>query len=272
MFCTTLRQRPDLAPVIPFFTSSTTPKLRETTLTTHDLALPVVPNRTSQTTPQTQIFLILTTTSLNNNNNNNPHLLERITRFSTLAYAPAPTIAFILSDSHESHGSAAKTGMHAYMHLQTITHTLPTPPPLLPIPSPPNLLPLLLTYLTPASPHPFPPTTPQSPLLLLPHTTSSAPSRPLPTHATNVLSDICHSLKDIIEMVQCERGRREMEEWLGRGEAGGGGVVEVWEGEWVCGWGLEGGWGGVVADVRAVMQCELGWLAGWLAGCLALLV
>jgi hypothetical protein len=33
-------------------------------------------------------------------------------------------------------------------------------------------------------------------------------------------------------MVQSERGRREMEEWVGREE--GAGLMEFWEGEWIC--------------------------------------
>lgn len=61
--------------------------------------------------------------------------------------------------------------------------------------------------------------------------TVSAPARPLGVHAMNVLSDLCHSLKEVAEMCGSEEGRGILGEWIGReGEE----VGEFWAGEWVC--------------------------------------
>ena len=110
-------------------------------------------------------------------------------------------------------------------------HTLSTPPPILPISSPERLLPLLMTYITPPQPPASTPPLP-SPLLLLPHTTSTAPARSLPTRATYVLSDLCHSLKEVVELAQTNRGREMLGQWVGAGEKRG--LAEFWEGEWIC--------------------------------------
>lgn len=108
-------------------------------------------------------------------------------------------------------------------------HTLPTAPPLLPIPTPQHLLPILQTY---TSPTPLgPPTPPVPPLALLPHVTSTAPARPLSTHTTNVLSDLCHSLREVARLAETEVGRGVLGEWLGEEE--GKWVAEFWEGEWI---------------------------------------
>ncbi|KAL6715830.1 hypothetical protein ACLMJK_006791 [Lecanora helva] len=232
MFCTTLRQRPDLPSIVPILATSPLFKLRETTLETHDLALPVrsppsnsILQRQQQQPLPNQPFLLLTPSSLSN-----PNLSERITRFSTLTSTPTPTIAFALkSESHTSNDSAS--GMHAFMQLQTLLYALPTaPPPLLPIPTLTDLLPLLKPRTTSSPPNPLPPP-PISPLVLLPHLTSTAPGRPLPEHTMNVLSDLCHSIRDVLELVGTEEGKVTLEEWVGAEEARG--LVEFWEGEWI---------------------------------------
>lgn len=70
-----------------------------------------------------------------------------------------------------------------------------------------------------------------SPLTLLPHTTSTAPARPLPVHETNVLSDICHSLKEVAELTSTDRGREHLAEYLN--EVNARDLGEFWEGEWI---------------------------------------
>jgi len=50
-------------------------------------------------------------------------------------------------------------------------------------------------------------------------------------HETNVLSDICHSLKDVVELASTEQGREALAGWVGEREANG--LVEFWEGEWI---------------------------------------
>ncbi|KAL9136318.1 MAG: hypothetical protein Q9175_002463 [Cornicularia normoerica] len=114
MFCTTLRRRPSLSTLIPLLTSSTNPKLHETNLHTHDLALPIQPQSShtaQQPRPTTQMFLILTTSTLNDAKSTE----ERINRFSTLTASPAPTIGFLLSTS----GKNDAGGLHGLMELQT---------------------------------------------------------------------------------------------------------------------------------------------------------
>ncbi|KAL2058613.1 hypothetical protein ABVK25_001341 [Lepraria finkii] len=251
MFCITLRQRPDLASIIPLLTASTTLRLRETTLGTHDLALPLTIS-TPQNIPQTQVFLILTSSSLGS-----PRLLERISHFSKLAYPPAPAIAFLLGNGQEDHGSAGN-GMHAYMQLQTLTHTLSTPPPILPISSSERLLPLLMTYIAPPQPPASTPPLP-SPLLLLSHTTSTAPPRPLPMRVTYVLSDLCHSLREVLELAQTDKGRETLGQWVGAGETRG--LAEFWEGEWICEGRARCGQRQSSARVKSRVQCHQGYFS-----------
>ena len=45
-----------------------------------------------------------------------------------------------------------------------------------------------------------------------------------------MLSDLCHSLKEVVELATSERGREVLGNWLG-GEAEG--LGEFWEGEWI---------------------------------------
>lgn len=108
-------------------------------------------------------------------------------------------------------------------------HKLPIPLPLLPITNATLLLPSLLTYTT------APPQQPSqllSTISLLPHITATSPSHPLPIHTTNILSDITHSLEEIISLTETENGRKELGRWVGREELSG--LVEFWEGEWIC--------------------------------------
>ncbi|KAM0799114.1 hypothetical protein BDR22DRAFT_338551 [Usnea florida] len=228
MFCTNLRRRPSLSTLIPLLTSSTNPKLHETALQTHDLALPTAQpsqptHRQPNLRPPTHPFLILTPSS-----STSPTLTtERINRFTTLTATPAPTILFLLTTTSSQPPNL--TGLQSFMDLQTLTHALPTTPPLLPIPSPIHLLPTLRTYTTAPTPSVTPITT--TPLSLLPHLTTTAPLRPLTTHTANVLSDLCHSIVEIAVLGETEGGREMLGRWLGEEE--GRGVVEFWEGEWI---------------------------------------
>ncbi|KAK0515491.1 hypothetical protein JMJ35_001525 [Cladonia borealis] len=161
MFCTTLRKRPDLSSVLPLLTSSTSPKLRESSLQTHDLALPNLHS------PDHHQFLILLL-SPSSLNPPQPQLLERITRFSSLAASPTPIIAFLLTTSIATPSdSTPQNSMHAYMTLQTLYHppnqysTSPTHPTNNPPASTPS------PSLPPSSPSPTPPS-------------SSPPSSPTP--------------------------------------------------------------------------------------------
>jgi len=145
--------------------------------------------------------------------------------------------------------------MHGFMSLQTLSapshglalvptnqnrtifadgcriFSLPTPPPLLPIASPEQLLPLLQMYIAAQPAAASTPLVPAvSPLTLLPHATSAAPARPLPVHETNVLSDLCSSLRDVVDVASSERGKELLQQYLG-GEARG--LSEFWEGEWI---------------------------------------
>ncbi len=70
-----------------------------------------------------------------------------------------------------------------------------------------------------------------SPLTLLSHATSAAPARPLSVHETNVLSDLCASLRDVVDVASSERGKELLQQYLCE-EARG--LSEFWEGEWIA--------------------------------------
>jgi len=46
-----------------------------------------------------------------------------------------------------------------------------------------------------------------------------------------VLSDLCHSLREVIELAGSESGGEVLTEWVGEREARG--IREFWEGEWI---------------------------------------
>jgi len=104
---------------------------------------------------------------------------------------------------------------------------------MLPLLSPQALLPTLHHYTSTLSPSPQPPhIIPPKPFALahlLQTTTTAYPPYPLPTHATNVLSDIVPSLRALVDVVGSERGRRELCGYLGESVVDG--MVEFWEGE-----------------------------------------
>ncbi|CAO1598149.1 hypothetical protein XANCAGTX0491_001921 [Xanthoria calcicola] len=234
MFCSSLRQRRDLASVFPILSKANTPPLRETKLMTHDLALPLPAPRATGSDQQQwpaqrcQLFLLLTPESVSDTDRTS--LLSRIERFATLTTDPSPAIAFLLFA--RSVQSPASNSFHAYMTLQLWLHeTATTSPPILPIASPAQFLPLLNTFVAPSVPTHREPTTPSSRSLLR-QITATAPACPLSEHSTNVLSDICHSIGEVATMTASEQGRQVLEDFLGEQDAKD--IESFWAEEWIC--------------------------------------
>lgn len=110
-------------------------------------------------------------------------------------------------------------------------HELSLPLALLPIASPSQLLPLLNTYTAAPAPAKRAPTMPPS-MTLLRQITATGPLCPLSQHSANVLSDICHSIKDVAAMTESDDGMKKLEDYLGEEDAGN--IESFWAEEWIC--------------------------------------
>ncbi|KAL8749868.1 MAG: hypothetical protein Q9199_007428 [Rusavskia elegans] len=234
MFCSSLRQRRDLASVFPILTKANSPRLRENKLTTHDLALPLPAahstgsDRQQSTVQRCQLFLLLTPESVSGTDRTS--LLSRIERFATLTTDPSPAIAFLLFVG--SGQIPSSNSLHAYTTLQIWLHEMATTsPPILPIASPAQLLPLLKTFVASSPPTHRGPAAPSSRSLLR-QITATAPARPLSEHSTNVLSDICHSIGEVATMTASGQGMQVLEDFLGEQDAKN--IESFWAEEWIC--------------------------------------
>ena len=67
---------------------------------------------------------------------------------------------------------------------------------------------------------------------LLRHMTATAPASPLSEHSVNVLSDICHSVKDVAAMAGNDEGMKVLEDYLGEEDARN--IESFWSEEWIC--------------------------------------
>lgn len=70
------------------------------------------------------------------------------------------------------------------------------------------------------------------PTRLLRQVTATAPTRPLSEHSANVLSDICHSIRDVAAITESERGMKVLEDYLGEEDAKN--IESFWAEEWIC--------------------------------------
>ncbi|KAL8798364.1 MAG: hypothetical protein Q9182_006728 [Xanthomendoza sp. 2 TL-2023] len=217
--------------VWPFAESG--PPLREAILTTHDLALPIPAARSTmefnqqQTSVQQQhLFLLLTPISVSDANRTST--LARIERFATLVTDPSPAIAFLLFA--EPPQSSSSNGFHSYMTLQTLLHGLAISPPMLPIASASQLIPSLNTYVA-SSVIKHPMMALPSSRTLLQQITATGPTCPLSEHSTNVLSDICHSIKEVAAMTESDQGMKVLEDFLGEDAKK---IESFWAEEWIC--------------------------------------
>lgn len=222
MFCTSLRSRAELGALVQTLSTSQNPKLQETKLQTHDLALETSSIFTQQP-HRYHLFLILTAESITSSSL--PETLARITRFSTLTTSPSPTVAFLLSAKSPHHNSAA-AGLNAYTMLQSRIWSLPSPPTLLPISTSELLLPLLSTYLNASCPSHKTIDPPSPRIQLLPHATTTV----LSEHATHVVSDLCRSMGELVTMARQEDQEGILGKWI-EGEAEG--IRDFWASEWI---------------------------------------
>ncbi|KAL8946726.1 MAG: hypothetical protein Q9222_006918 [Ikaeria aurantiellina] len=203
-------------------------------LTTHDLSIPraIASSKSSDdqqqsATQQQQLFLLLTPESILERDRN--ALLSRIERLVSLTAAPIPAIAFLCSISPAQKSST--NGLQAYMTLQTMLHESSLSIALLPVASPTQILSILSAHIKPSVPA-KPTSVAAPPRALLRQVTATAPNRPLSEHATNVLSDICHSIGEVAALTKNERGIKTLENFLGEEDAGN--IASFWAEEWIC--------------------------------------
>ncbi|KIX98967.1 uncharacterized protein Z520_05428 [Fonsecaea multimorphosa CBS 102226] len=69
------------------------------------------------------------------------------------------------------------------------------------------------------------------PETLIAHATISAPAQPLSQHEANVLTDLCHSIRDLEEATRTSSGREQLAEHLGPAVTKN--LVDFWEDEWI---------------------------------------
>ncbi|KAL8802997.1 MAG: hypothetical protein Q9223_006325 [Gallowayella weberi] len=68
-------------------------------------------------------------------------------------------------------------------------------------------------------------------LTLLRQITATGPTCPLSEHSTNVLSDICHSIKEVAAMAASDQGMKVLEDFLGEDAKK---IEGFWAEEWIC--------------------------------------
>lgn len=69
-------------------------------------------------------------------------------------------------------------------------------------------------------------------MTLLQHITAAGPFCPLSQHSANVLSDICHSIKDVAVVTESEGGIKKLKDYLGEEDARN--IESFWAEEWIC--------------------------------------
>ncbi|KAL9020609.1 MAG: hypothetical protein Q9185_002195 [Variospora sp. 1 TL-2023] len=174
-----------------------------------------------------QLFLVLTPVSILGSERHT--LMSRIERFAILTTSPKPAVAFLLANN--STQSSSINGFHAYTTLQMMLHELSVPLALLPVASPSQLVLLLKKYVDNSLPgHCTPASSP--PMRLLRQITATGPSRPLPEHSSNVLSDICGSIKDVAAIMENEQGMKVLEDYVGEEDARN--IERFWAEDWMC--------------------------------------
>ncbi|KAI4284782.1 MAG: hypothetical protein L6R35_004816 [Caloplaca aegaea] len=174
-----------------------------------------------------QLFLVLTPVSILGSERHT--LMSRIERFAILTTNPKPAVAFLLANN--STQSSSINGFRAYTTLQMMLHELSVLVALLPVASPSQLVLLLKKYVDSSLPgHCTPASSP--PMRLLRQITATGPSRPLPEHSSNVLSDICGSIKGVAAMMENEQGMKVLEDYVGEEDARN--IERFWAEDWMC--------------------------------------
>ncbi len=218
------------------------------------MALPVSRSRASKSSHNR--FLLLSATSIQAVDRQ--ETLSRVERLSTLTGGRNVAVVFLLSETSSS--STNIDGMHAYIELELLSvftlaeapHTIiaadagavcslfnmPTSIPILPLHDVTLLPTTLLSYQnsSTAASLSVPPL--NTATTLLPHCTTSAPQVLLSEHSTNVLTDICSTLEDLVTAARTEEGQMHIKEYLDdgqeRGAADAEGVIHFWEEEWIA--------------------------------------
>jgi hypothetical protein len=252
MFSTHLRHHPLWHSLSPHLLSTPSPwKFRETNFQTHHISLPLPITLTSQKNSSTLFILLVSPSDLSLSEM--PNTIRKLERFSSLTGGANVLVAFILSEE-ESSGGTARTGdgvtleMQAFIQLQnmcvvalplcstvsfgcTLTSravqltptlhsilTLPTPTPLIPIPSPAHLLPTLKSYISTLT---TPPALPLSSATANPHLhllSLCTTNPPLSMHSVFVLSDLFSSLRGMEVGTRSAEGRACVDDACAEGE------------------------------------------------------
>ncbi|KAI4146243.1 MAG: hypothetical protein LQ341_002143 [Variospora aurantia] len=170
-----------------------------------------------------QLFLVLTPVSILGSQRHT--LMSRIERFAILTTNPKPAVAFLLANN--STQSSSINGFHAYTTLHELSVSLA----LLPVASPSQLVLLLKKYVDSSLPgHCTSATSP--PMRLLRQITATGPYRPLPEHSSNVLSDICGSIKDVAAIMENEQEMKVLEDYVGEEDARN--IERFWAEDLIC--------------------------------------
>ncbi|EXJ73967.1 uncharacterized protein A1O5_02261 [Cladophialophora psammophila CBS 110553] len=69
------------------------------------------------------------------------------------------------------------------------------------------------------------------PTTLVAHACTTAPIRPLSPHDANILTDLCHSIRELEEATRTSSGREQLAEYLGPAVTKN--IVDFWEDEWI---------------------------------------
>lgn len=215
MFSTTLRKRPEFAPILSHLLSSKSPLWREESLEAHDIALPL-PRKTNESNPESFRLLLLS------ESDGFDETRARIDRLCCATGEKQVGVMFLLREQFSGNGMGS--GMTAYLKIQAwlLTSTLALP--LIPLQNLSSLPKTLSSFHhSLLKTHPVP--KPVNPVLsLLPYCTTEPP---MGEHTANVMSDLTGSLKDLAIFTATEQGRRMLAEWVGEDKLEA--VVGFWD-------------------------------------------
>ncbi|KZL81045.1 hypothetical protein CI238_03310 [Colletotrichum incanum] len=200
MFCSSLRKRPEWTPAIPLMAGST-PRLQESRLNTHDIALPL---------PQQQgrLFRLVL---LSPKDVDTAVAEQRLERLFNLNGGRDAAVIFLLDQQGQDTNPTV-----AFMNLQiNILHKFELPLiPLSSISALPSALANLRTSLATTQPVASPAQTTFLPLLQ--HMTSG--NGPLSEHLTNLLSELGRSPREVAALAETDQGKARILNLLGPAE------------------------------------------------------
>ncbi|KAK1714901.1 hypothetical protein BDP67DRAFT_543623 [Colletotrichum lupini] len=196
-FCSSLRQRPEWAPLIPFLISNT-PPFQERRLDTHDIALPISQNQTFR-------FILLSPKDVGQQ-----ATAQRLERLNSLDGGCNIAAIFLVGE-----GVDQCDATQAFMELK-IDLLEKLDPPLLTLPLTshtglPSILAGLQEMLAAKSSSSLSPAQPSADLLLY----MAGDNEPLSEHGANLLSELGQSPREIAALADTEEGKARILDLLG---------------------------------------------------------